>query len=154
MNHLSRWVPEIALGAPTLALLVLLAIPWGERRAAGLAGEVVRPSPPVAAGPAGAAVQTASPRELAMLFGWRGAAAASAPVPAALQVPEASWIQPMGYVVEQNETRSYLFKDMRARMVLSLKPGSAAKGWRLLEVRERDFLLEFEGQAYIIKRKP
>ena len=152
MNHLSRWVPEIALGAPTLALLVLLVIPWGERQAAGLAGEVAAPSPVVATEPAGVAGRTASPRELAGLFGWRGAAAA--PAPASPQVQEASWIQAMGYVVEQNGTRSYLFKDTRTRMVLSLKPGSAAKGWRLLEVRERDFLLEFEGQPYIIKRKP
>jgi uncharacterized protein YdeI (BOF family) len=154
MNHLSRWVPEIALGAPALALLGLLVIPWGERRAAGLAGEVVTPSPVVATEPAGVAGRTASPRELAGLFGWRGAAAAPAPAPASPQVQEASWIQAMGYVVEQNETRSYLFKDTRTRMVLSLKPGAAAKGWRLLEVRERDFLLEFEGQPYIIKRKP
>jgi len=38
--------------------------------------------------------------------------------------------------------------------VLSLKLGLANRGGKLLEARERDFLLEFDGQPYIIKRKP
>jgi hypothetical protein len=156
MKLLSRWVPELSLGAPALALVVLLAVPWGERRTLGSAGEEESPLAAVATAPAGTAGRTASPRELAGLFGWRESRAAPAakPGPPAPQVQEASWIQAMGYVVEQNGTRSYLFKDLRTRGVWSLKSGAVNKGWRLMEVRERDFLLEFEGQPYIIKRKP
>ena len=73
---------------------------------------------------------------------------------AASPAEEATWLQAIGYVVEQNGTPSYLFKDTRARAVFSLKAGSVNKGWKLIEVRERDFLLEFGGKPYILKRKP
>jgi hypothetical protein len=156
MKLLSRWIPDLFLGALALGLVVLLALPWGQRRTPGSSGEEGPASLAVAAEPAGTAGRTTSPRELAVLFGWREpkAAPAAKPGPAAPQAQEAPWIQAMGYVVEQNGTRSYIFKDLRTRAVLSLKQGTVNKGWRLLEVRERDFLLEFDGQPYIIKRKP
>jgi hypothetical protein len=56
--------------------------------------------------------------------------------------------------VEQNGIRSYVFKDTRSGAIFSLKLGAVSKGWKLLEVREQDYLLEFEGKAYIIRRKP
>jgi hypothetical protein len=56
--------------------------------------------------------------------------------------------------VDQAGTPSYVFKDTRARAVFALKVGIPNKGWKLLEAREREFLLEFSGKPYIIKRKP
>jgi len=155
MKRLSRWVPDFALGALALALAVLLVVPWRQRRAPGSAGEEQPASPAVAAELAGSSGQTASPRQVAALFGWREPRAAPAALakPLAPPVEEASWIQAIGYVVEQNGARSYIFKDTRTRTVFSLKAGAVNKGWKLVEARERDFLLECGGKTYIIKRK-
>jgi len=156
MKRSSRWVPDFALGALVLALAVLLVVPWRQRRSPGSAGGEEPVSPAVAVEPAGSGGQAASPTQVAALFGWREPRAALAAQTGALAPPveEASWIQAIGYVVEQNAARSYIFKDTRTRTVFSLKAGSANKGWKLLEARERDFLLEFGGKPYIIKRKP
>ena len=156
MKRLSRWVPDFALGALVLALAVLLVVPWRQRRSPGSAGGEEPVSPAVAVEPAGSGGQAASPMQVAALFGWREPRAALAAQTGALAPPveEAYWIQAIGYVVEQNAARSYIFKDTRTRTVFSLKAGSANKGWKLLEARERDFLLEFGGKPYIIKRKP
>ena len=154
MKRLSRWVPELALGALALALAVLLVVPWRERRGPAETGEDAPVSPALAAQPASTGGKTVPPRQLAALFGWREAKPAPAARTAVLPAEEAAWIQAVGYVVEQNGAHRYIFKDTRAGGVFSLKTGDANQGWKLVEVRENDFLLELRGKPYIIKRKP
>jgi len=156
MKRLSRWVPELALGALALALVGLLVAPWRERGLPAAGAEEPAAYPAAAVDPPVAGKPPATARELAALFGWREARPAPIPATAAPATPaeEAPWVLAIGYVVEQNGARSYLFKDTRARTVLSLRTGAENKGWKLVEVRERDFLLEFGGKPYIIKRKP
>ena len=63
---------------------------------------------------------------------------------------QAPWLTAVGYVVGEGGTRVYLFKDARQGTMVSLSPGLQAKGWTLLEVRDKDYLLEYDGARYVV----
>jgi hypothetical protein len=156
MKRWLRWAPETGLCALLAALLLLLLSPWKEHRNPIRARPVTSAAPAAATQPSASLTPLASPRQIAALFGWREPSQRSAAHARSqtAKPEEASWIRAVGYVVEQNGIRSYVFKDTRSGAIFSLKLGAVSKGWKLLEVREQDYLLEFEGKAYIIRRKP
>lgn len=91
-----------------------------------------------------------SPRSIASLLGWRppaeSAAANAKPQPPAR--PE--WLKFLGYVVGSDGQPSYAFKDQRSGSVFSVRPGQRSKGWRLVEARGTEFLLELGGRSYLV----
>ncbi len=58
----------------------------------------------------------------------------------------------MGYVTGEGGTPAYLFKDTKQGTIVSLTIGVMNKGWTLLEVRDRDYLLEYAGQRYVVRQ--
>jgi len=79
MRPLSRWIPELGLGAAALGLAVLLALPWGARRPPGSSGGRQPASSPVLPEAEADSAPGLPPRELAALVGGREARAAPAP---------------------------------------------------------------------------
>jgi len=93
--------------------------------------------------------------QIAALFGWTppaAAAPAAARTPAAPTAVEAAWLKPIGFVIDEKGDPTYIFKDIRAGAVIPLTLRKENKGWTLLEVREREFLLAFDAKRYIVKR--
>ena len=102
--------------------------------------------------------QLATPIEIAVLFGWREKTREKTAEEVVRVVEEkeppveTSWFKPMGFVGDEEGSRSYLFKDSRTGKVLSIALGSESRGWKLLKATDKEFLLEFEGKKYIIKQ--
>ena len=149
-----KWLAEILLGAALLASVYFLAAPRpAPREASPPAAAVPREQP--AADPSQAPAsqgKTAAPELIASLFGWvesvarpRGPAAPPPPTPA-------PWLKPIGFVIGEAGAPTYVFKDTRANALLSLVPKVPNKGWLLQEVREKEFVLVFEGTTYVVNR--
>ena len=97
----------------------------------------------------------ASPERIASLFGWRK------PVPPrpkpAVQPPAPRPVPPrlklVGFVESADATVSWVFKDAPTGIVLTLSPGETARGWTLVEVKEQEFVLSFQGVTTTVPRK-
>ena len=100
----------------------------------------------------GVQIQKASPRAVASLFGWKEKVVEERVeiVPEKEPPAEAGWLKLVGYIAEEEGGRSYIFKNTNTRTMLTLQLNREYKGWTLLEVTETEFLLEFEGNEYII----
>ena len=149
-----KWLAEILLGAALLASVWFLAAP---PRAARQAPPVPASAPaaqPVA-GPAQAPAaegRPAAPELIASLFGWEAPVIkprVPAPPPAPTPAP---WLKPIGFVVGEAGAPTYVFKDTRANVVLSLVPQVENKGWVLQEIRQAEFVLVSQGTTYVVKR--
>jgi hypothetical protein len=89
---------------------------------------------------------------VASLFGWQGVTAKPR-LPEAQPAPTpAPWLKPIGFVVGEAGAPTYVFKDTRSNAVLSLVPKLRNKGWELQEIREKEFLLVFQGTGYVVRR--
>jgi hypothetical protein len=79
--------------------------------------------------------------------------AAAVRSPAAPSKPaEAAWLKPVGFVIGEGGNPSYIFKDTKSNVVLTLVPNVVNKGWLLREIREKEFLLVYEGAEFVVKR--
>jgi hypothetical protein len=65
---------------------------------------------------------------------------------------EAAWLKPVGFVIGEGGAPSYIFKDTKSNVVLTLVPKVANKGWLLREIREKEFLLVYNGTEFVVKR--
>jgi hypothetical protein len=154
MNRSITLPIELALLAAIALLAVLLLIPRPAARqpvAAGpLQGEAVEQPDAEPQAP----VDTRSVAEVAGLLGWSAPrAAASDSRPRAVEPEPLGWLKPTGYVVGEDGVRYYVFKDSRRNAVISVALGVENKGWKLLEVTEKGFVLEHEGKAYLVRRE-
>jgi len=149
-----KWLPEILLGAALLAAVLLLALPGRARGGAEL--------PPAAAAPVEAAAgelpapaaerKLAAPGQIAALFGWVEPVTAPRTPPVPPKPAEATWLKPVGFVIGEGGSPSYVFKDTKTNAVLTLVPKVENKGWLLSEIREKEFLLVYKGTEYVVKR--
>jgi hypothetical protein len=101
--------------------------------------------------------RTVPPDRIAVLFGWkkRKPVAISADTPEVEEkveekITRASWLKPLGYVIGQDSKKYYFFKDEKSNIVLQLSDDNSDNGWRLLEAKEEEFLLEYEGEKYSV----
>ena len=97
------------------------------------------------------------PDKVAQLFGWkkRKPAAKPAVMPAVEEKVEekiitAPWLRPLGYVIRQDGKKYYFFKDEKSSIVLQLSDDNSDNGWRLLEAKKEEFILEHEGEKYVV----
>jgi hypothetical protein len=154
MKVLMKWLPELLLGAALLASVLLLAVPRRARVGAAPPPAAAAPeqpaerSPPVPA----AARKPATPGQIAGLFGWVEPVLVPRPPPAPPKPAEAPWLKPVGFVIGEGGSPSYVFKDTKTNSVLTLVPMVENKGWLLQEIREKEFLLVFKGTEYVVKR--
>lgn len=154
MKVLKKWLPEILLGAVLLAAVLLLAAPRRQPRKA-------EPQPAAAAPVEAAEAETpapvavrkpANPGQIAGLFGWVELVTTPRTPSGPPKPAEATWLKPVGFVIGEGGTPSYVFKDTKANAVLTLVPKVENKGWLLKEIREKEFLLVFKGAEYTVKR--
>ena len=155
MKALLKRLPELLLGAALLAATGLLAAP--RRPPNGLSSVPPLPAAPApAAGtpPTASAAErkTATPGQIASLFGWAQPAAVPRAAAAPVQPAAAAWLKPVGFVIGEGGAPSYVFKDTKTNAVLTLIPKVENKGWLLAEIREKEFLLVFNGTEYVVKR--
>jgi hypothetical protein len=154
MKALAKWLPEALLAALLLAAVALLSAPLrpprriGPSPAASAQEQPAQVQPPVPA----ASPKAASPAQVATLFGWAGPGASPGTPPDPPKPVEALWLKPVGFVIGEGGTPSYVFKDTKANIVLTLVPKVENKGWLLREIREKEFLLVFKGTEYVVKR--
>ena len=154
MKALMKWLPEALLAALLLAAAVLLAAPRRSPKGAE--------QPPAAAAPEqaaeaqapapAAAPKTASPGQIAALFGWVEPVIVPKTPPGPPKPTEAVWLKPVGFVIGEGGSPSYVFKDTKTNTVLTLVPKVENKGWLLREIRDKEFLLVFKGTEYMVKR--
>ncbi len=97
------------------------------------------------------------PDNVAQLFGWKKREPVTIPAdtPAVVEKVEekiipASWLKPLGYAIGQDSKKYYFFKDEKSNIVLQLSDDNSDNGWRLLEAKNEEFLLEHEGKKYIV----
>ena len=91
-----------------------------------------------------------TPQSIASLLGWRPPAEPAAVEEKPKPPARPEWLKFLGYVVGANGQPSYAFKDQRSGSVFSVQPGQRSKGWRLVEVRGTEFLLELAGRSYLV----
>jgi hypothetical protein len=154
MKALKKWLPELLVGAGLLAAALLLAAPRRPpRRAEPLPAAAVPQPPAEIREPAPAAARKpAAAGQIAGLFGWVEPLNARRAPSAPAQPAEATWLKPVGFVIGEGGAPSYVFKDTKANAVLTLVPKVENKGWLLLEVRDKEFLLRHQGSEYLVKR--
>jgi len=150
MKRSMQWIADFVLAAAIVG--------WGWSIFAPRSPRALPPPPqrtealPEPAGPAERETpqSRSSPRSIASLLGWRPPAAPAA-VDAKPQPPaRPEWLKFLGYVVGPDGQPSYAFKDQRSGSVFSVRPGQTSKGWRLVEVRGAEFLLELAGLSYLV----
>ncbi len=156
MKESMKPLVEASLLLPIAALAYVLIAPERPRDIS-----LAQPASPQADEPA-APQQPASPErtlatfgQVAALFGWTPPAAAAPAAPRTASAPavaEAVWLKPIGFVIDEKGDPTYIFKDTRAGSVIPLTLRKENKGWTLLEVREKEFLLAFEAKRYTVKR--
>ena len=149
-----KWLPEILVGAALLAAVLLLAAPRRPPRGVQTqptTAAPVRPAEEPPPAPA-AARKPATPGQIAGLFGWVEPVTAPRTSSDPPKPAEAAWLKPVGFVIGEGGSPSYVFKDTKTNSVLTLVPKVENKGWLLREVREKEFLLTFKGTEYVVKR--
>ena len=146
---------EVLLAAAVLAAAVALVVPVAPRELPPAAVSALPREPvPEAAALPSVARAAATPQQVAALFGWREAPAAK-PVslkPAAPVKPVPPRLKQVGFVQSGDGTASWIFKDTQTGSVITLNPGATSRGWTLVEVRDGEFLLAFEGTTHTIPR--
>jgi hypothetical protein len=149
-----KWLPEILVGAALLVSVLLLAIPRRPPRGVEMRPATAAPEQPaeVETPSPAAARKLATPGQIAGLFGWVEPVTAPRTPPAAPKPTEAAWLKPVGFVIGEGGSPSYVFKDTKTNAVLTLVPKVENKGWLLQEIREKEFLLVFKGAEYVVKR--
>ena len=154
MKALMKWLPEALLGGMLLASLALLAAPRrSPREAAPPPAAAAAEQPAMAQAPVPAAARKpATPGQIAALFGWVEPIVVPRTPPAPPKPAEAVWLKPVGFVIGEGGAPSYVFKDTKTNAVLTLIPKVENKGWLLEEIREKEFLLVFNGTEYVVKR--
>ncbi len=153
---------ELGLAAVVVVLAVLLLMPAIPRALPPL------PAPAAGAGAsAGGAAATAQPAvkqaaasrqttpavaAVAGLFGYRPPApkpvAKAGPASAPPTASPASELTYLGSVTMENGKPSWLLKDNQMNTVLYLQLGQESGGWKLMEVRAAELLLESGGKLY------
>lgn len=154
MKASTKWLPELLLGAALLAAIVLLAAPRQPPGSLPGAVPAAAPAPAAQQQPPASEVgrKPATPARVASLFGWVEPAAASGSPSAPSKPAEAAWLKPVGFVIGEGGAPSYIFKDTKSNVVLTLVPKVANKGWILREIREKEFLLVYNGTEFFVKR--
>jgi hypothetical protein len=154
MKALLKRLPEALLAALLLAAVVLLAAPRRSSREPEPPPAAAAPERPteVEAAALPAAPKPASLEQIAALFGWMEPVVVPKTAAAPPKPAEAVWLKPVGFVIGEGGSSSYVFKDTKTNAVLTLVPKLENKGWLLLEIREREFLLVFDGTEYVVKR--
>ncbi len=89
---------------------------------------------------------------MAGLFGYRPApkVVKATTAPGARTSVSTSGLAYLGSVTMENGKPSWMFKDIPLNAVLALELGKESGGWKLLEVRTREFLLESGGKLYSV----
>ena len=112
--------------------------------------------------------QSIPPERVAYLFGWRKKENVKAKEQAHAQetAPEAAetkaaekpelinWLKPVGFALDSGSVRYHFFKDERTKRVMKLSVGVPDNGWKMIEANDNEFVLEFEGKLYSVKRNP
>jgi len=102
-----------------------------------------------------------SPERVALLFGWKRKPAAR-PVteilveeepPIEEKVVLATWLRPLGYAIGSDGKKYFFFKDEKSNKVLQLTDDNVDSGWKILDVSDAEFLLEYEGKKYSVSSK-
>jgi hypothetical protein len=153
MKASTKWLPEILLGAALLAAVGLLAAP--RRPPLGFSPPPASAVPAPAEQPPRASAtgrKLAAPGQIASLFGWVEPVAAPRTPAAPARPAEAAWLKPVGFVIGEGGAPSYIFKDTKSNAVLTLVPMVQNKGWILREIREKEFVLVYNGAEFVVKR--
>jgi hypothetical protein len=152
MKRSIQWTADVLFLAAILALSWVLLSPQTARRSPVTPVPPESPAEPVVQPAAADAAQRATTRQIAGLFGWRAPVDTAPPGRQPDPPARPDWLRLLGYVVASDGLSTYAFKDTRNGTVFSLRPGQESKGWHLVEVRGKEFVLEFAGQMYIIEQ--
>lgn len=155
MKRSLPWIGEALIAAAIVAAAVAAALP-GTPRVPPVAAAAVVPDPPHREpSPQPAAVRaSAAPTQVAALFGWKEPAPPRPP--SASRQPVAKPVPPrlrsVGYVERADGTVAWIFNDLQSGAVIALAPGATYRGWTLVEVREQEFHLSFQGAIHVVPR--
>jgi hypothetical protein len=104
----------------------------------------------------------ASPERVAHLFGWKmretvrekvQETVSNAVETKTVREPEPlTWLKPVGSALDSGNIRYQFFKDERTKRVLKLAVGTSDNGWKMIETTGSEFVLEFGGKLYSVKR--
>jgi hypothetical protein len=152
MEWLRKYLIDAIAVALLLALLVAAVVPWA------VPEPVVRKdrTPPVgqaASAQSPVAARSADPAAIAVVFGYRAPPPITSRESPGPRRETASWISFIGYVLDEKGEKKYFFKDTRGNQVLTLTLGKDnGKGWKLVSVGEKSYILENKGTAYTVPK--
>jgi hypothetical protein len=153
---------ELSLVAIIICASYLLIAPWREkpletRREKSRAEELN-----AAALEEKNTARDASPERVAHLFGWKmresvrekvQETVSNAAETKKVREPEPlTWLKPVGFALDSGSVRYQFFKDERSKRVFKLAAGISDNGWKMIEATGSEFILEFEGKLYSVKR--
>jgi hypothetical protein len=106
--------------------------------------------------------QRVPPERIASLFGWvkrektQGKVRETVPEIAETkkEAEPITWLKPVGFALDSGSVRYQFFKDERTKRVFKLAAGISDNGWKMIEATGGEFILEFEGKLYSVKRNP
>jgi hypothetical protein len=104
------------------------------------------------------------PDVVASLFGWKkrekvqvkNQETVPKPVEAnnAAKPEPINWLKPVGFASDSGSVKYHFFKDERTKRVLKLSVGIPDSGWKMIEANNNEFVFEFEGKLYSVKKNP
>ena len=161
-------IGELFLIAVVLYAAYLLVIPWRERQIETRQEKNKVEESDAVTQEMMSTAQRVPPERVASLFGWRKREQVQKKTPEKVQeaVPEAiepkkevgpepiTWMKPVGFALDSGSVRYQFFKDERTKRVLKLAVGVSDGGWKMIEATGSEFILEFEGKLYSVKRNP
>ena len=96
----------------------------------------------------------ASPEKVAELFGYKKDGEIGHTDNEVAETAQViGWIEPVGFYVGTDGRHCWFLKNNRTNEILLLSEGEAEKGWRLVRVTEEEFLLEYEGTFYTVRKR-
>jgi len=156
-----RWMNKVLHGIFIICVFVLLylwIVPWREKEVSHQGVLREENTTDVVVETTKKHTSGGSSETIALLFGWKKVPAKkTAPSkqlektpPVEEEVISATWLKPLGYVIGSDGKKYFFFKDKKSNKVLQLTDDNVDSGWKLLEVKNGEFLLENGGKKFSV----
>jgi hypothetical protein len=143
----------VLLGIVVLALTAVLTAPWEERVPSFSVKSKLSQTDTLMRQMDINENQYQSSETVASIFGWKKekqSAINKKNIP--VQLEKANWIKPLGFVRGSDDRKFYFLKDIRENNILVIEEGCIYNGWKLIEIENDHFVLEYEGKKYIVMK--
>jgi hypothetical protein len=151
MQRSAEWLIDIAFLLAIVCLTVFWAVPWKEK---SVPVPILEMEETIMPAPSVGERDMVPVAEIAGLLGLMEHAPQTPEVTPADDRPseKAWWIRPMGYAVDEDGRKRYIFKNEKSGAVLSLSIEEVSRGVRLVEVVQDGFVIELEDRRLLVER--